>query len=113
MENRRKKHIIAKKRRESNRRFFFFILILISLSSIYFSYTFIGQRISLNNSNKELDSLILEREILNKEIEDLREQFDNKDTPEYIEKIARDKLGMIKPNEYIVKEYNEDKNKDN
>ena len=63
--------------------------------------------------NKELDSLILEREMLNKEIEDLQEQYENIDTPEYIEKVARERLGMIKPNEYIVKKQENNMTKDN
>ena len=46
-------------------------------------------------------ALEMEVEGLEKEIEDLENDLENSDSLEFVEKIARDELGMVKPREII------------
>ena len=58
---------------------------------------------------KELDSKYKNTE---KEIKKLSEDSKNLDNPELIEKYAREKLGMVKPNEVLIKDEKEKPKKD-
>ena len=40
------------------------------------------------------------------EIDSIKEDYENRNTDEYKEKIAREKLGMIKKDEYVYKDEN-------
>ncbi|QQK07939.1 FtsB family cell division protein [Miniphocaeibacter halophilus] len=92
-----------RKRKQSNRRFVSFIVVLAIISSLYFTFTFIRQIGDYNRINKELDTLVSEKESLKDEIKELENTYKEVDTPEFVEKMAREKLGMVKSDEYIVK----------
>lgn len=99
-EDRRK----TRKKQKNNRKFLNFIIVLVILSSVYFTTTFVKQSIESRRINAQLDSLLKKEEDLNKEIKDLKETYDNADSMDFVERIAREKLGMIKSKEYIIKE---------
>lgn len=101
-----------KKRKESNKRFFGFIIILIIISSLYFTSTFIKQIGDYNRLNNELNDLVSEKDSLENEISELKNTYKEVDTPEFVEKMAREKLGMVKSDEYIVKYKTEKSNKE-
>lgn len=99
-EDRRK----TRKKQKNNRKFFNFVIVLVILSSVYFTTTFIKQGIESRRINAQLDSLLKKEDDLNKEIKDLKKTYDNSDSLDFVERIAREKLGMIKSKEYIIKE---------
>lgn len=62
--------------------------------------------INQNKLMKELEGkkMVLQEEIhiLEEEVDDLSQELENSDSLEFIEKVARDELGMVKPREIIV-----------
>lgn len=60
----------------------------------------------LNDYNKQINQLSNEIELEKKNNAKLIEQIEYKNSNEYIEKIAREKLGMIKNNEIIFIDVN-------
>ena len=56
--------------------------------------------------NEKIQQLNEEIDAANKKNEDLKYQTEYKNSNEYIEKIARDKLGMVKNNEIIFYDNN-------
>ena len=62
--------------------------------------------INQNKMMKELEGkkMVLQNEIhtLEDEIDNLSEELENSDSLEFVEKVAREELGMVKPREIIV-----------
>jgi len=75
-----------------------FVLLLIFL---YFSYTAIKQQKLLYVKNTELDKIESKIEAEKKLNEELKNEKEMIQSDEYIEKIAREKLGMVKKNERV------------
>lgn len=79
-------------------------LIPIVLLGVFLTYligSFISQRATmrdLERVKKEKESQLLQ---VNKEIKDLEDELDQVNTPEFIEKIARDKLKMVGPKDIV------------
>lgn len=94
-----------KKTKAKFRLIHFIILFLI----VYVAIVFNHQRKLLNNldSKKEINEAKIEE--LEKEIEDLNEEIENSETLEFVEKVARDELGMVKPREIIYIDVNKPK----
>lgn len=102
MDNKQAKRRVEKNRRKkrTNRRLN--ILFLVStIITIFLMFTFIGQRIKIANLNKESKLLKVEQENLEKQIDDLVKEIKEVNSLEYIEKKARQELGMIKKDENI------------
>jgi cell division protein FtsL len=73
---------------------------------IYFVYVLIGQQKVLYAKNVEMNNVqakVAEEMSLN---EDLKNQKEMLATDEYVEKVAREKLGMVKPGEKIFIDIN-------
>ncbi|HOJ09820.1 MAG TPA: septum formation initiator family protein [Clostridiales bacterium] len=83
----------------------FGILVLIALI-IYFSFIIIDQQKMLKI--KETALMEIENKIKKEELvrNDLEKQKDMLNSREYIEKVAREKLGMVKPGEKIFIDIN-------
>nr|WP_202710121.1 septum formation initiator family protein [Sporosalibacterium faouarense] len=98
------KRPVRKKRKKIRIRYIFFLIIF-----IYGISSFFNQQGMLN----ELDNkkAIKEKEVrkLTQEIEELEDKIKYSNTPEYVEKIARDELGMVKPWEVIFIDKNKNK----
>lgn len=78
-----------------------FLKVGILLFTVYAVYSLISLQLQVSAKRSELDGLnqaIEEQKLANAEIEDI---INNKDDPEYIAKIARDKLGYITPGERV------------
>ncbi|NLK44382.1 MAG: septum formation initiator family protein [Tissierellia bacterium] len=73
--------------------FFFFIL--------YIGLILLNQRKLMNELNSKKEKISLEIESLKSDIDELNEEIENSDSLQFIEKIARDELGMVKPREVI------------
>ncbi len=76
-------------------------LIFIALIAIYVIYVFINQQKTLNSYRLTQDYYATEIDKQTKYKEELTEIKNNINSPEYIEKIAREKLDMYLPNERV------------
>ncbi len=86
--------------RKFNNNKWFSKLILLGVVG-YVGYTLIAQQITFNKYDKEYayyENKKVEEEYRN---QDLLNEKDNINSDDYIEKIARDKLGLVMPNETI------------
>lgn len=75
--------------------------ILICIAAAYVMSIFVSQQKMLNSYNAEIknfDAQIAEAKETN---ESLTEMKENVNSPEYIEQVAREKLGMYLPNERV------------
>lgn len=86
-----------KKSLKFNNLYFFVMFFMILSFSAYLVYKYD----SLVTYNQKVETLNKQLEEANKINEDLKSQTEYKNSNEYIEKIARDKLGMVKSNEII------------
>ncbi len=73
---------------------------------IYFSCTIISQQSLINKKNKEINALQEEISQANEDADKLKSEIDNLQDPEYIEKIARERLGLVRPNERVFVDSN-------
>lgn len=75
--------------------------ILVLVFIIYFVYTVIAQQKTLNTYVQEKDKCNEDIEVAQEEQQELQEMKENINSDEYIEQIAREKLGMYYPNERV------------
>ena len=75
--------------------------ILVLIFIIYFVYTIIAQQKTLNTYAQEKDKCNEDIEVAQEKQEELQEMKENINSDEYIEQIAREKLGMYYPNERV------------
>lgn len=81
-------------------------LIVTAIIAGYFIYTIAGQESLLNkkqNEKKRIEASIEEQKQLN---EDLKKQKEEVNSDQYIERVAREKLGMVKPGEKVFSDVN-------
>lgn len=95
-----------KNRRKNNRRYFLCIIIVLTIA--FFVFRKINRAIkdeitALNNQIKEKNSEI---ENIKLDIASLKSDYKIRNTDEFKEKIARERLGMVKKDEYIYKDGN-------
>ena len=69
--------------------------------TVYFICAVIGQQAVLNRKNDEIASLGESIEAANRETERLNKELEDVNDPEYMERMAREKLGMVTPNERV------------
>jgi cell division protein FtsL len=78
-----------------------FRTIIILFAAIYVGWTIISQQIDIHNNNKllaEYDQKIAAELQRRQQLEKEKELIN---TPEYIERIAREEIGMVKPDETV------------
>lgn len=75
--------------------------LFITMFIIYAIYTFVNQNVKLNSYKTEKSYYESQIASLNDKKASLEETKTNMNTPEYIEKIAREKLDMYMPNERV------------
>ncbi|QZY54730.1 FtsB family cell division protein [Crassaminicella profunda] len=95
-----------KNKTKKKNRFFYMVLLMIGL---YVSWIVIKQQIELKelrNQEQTLNKKILE---LKKEEARLEEEKNLGNDPQFIEKVARERLKMVKPNEIIYIDINKAK----
>lgn len=88
-----------KSKRRKTRKAIFIIAVFTFLT--YFSYNFLYTKKTISSMEYELNELKGEIEELSNENKELSNFKDEVDNIEYVEKIAREKLGMIKKGEKI------------
>lgn len=87
--------------RKSNRRFLIFLSTISLMFSIYFVFTFVEQSFRMTGINAEINTRKAEIESINNEIKSLEGELEQVNEIEFIEKIAREKLKMVKPRDII------------
>ena len=85
-----------KKRKGLRLKHVVFLIIIIYVLSIFLNQSkmmknLVGKKMLLENEIKELE----------KDIEDLNKDIENSDSLEFVEKVAREELGMVKPREIL------------
>ncbi|MCR4432207.1 MAG: septum formation initiator family protein [Tepidanaerobacteraceae bacterium] len=88
---------------DSKKRFRVRHLILIFFM-IYVIYTLVVQQIKMMDLARQEAELRQQIEAAVQQREQLKKQIQLLHTDSYIEMVARDKLGLVKPDEYIYKE---------
>lgn len=103
-----KKNSYLKQRRNKNQRFLLTILSILALSAGSFILYNKAIEKEYAKVNKDIESLNKKKEDLQITIKSLKEDYDNRNTDEFKEKIARDRLDMVKKSEVV---YEDDNNK--
>ena len=82
------------------------IYIFLILTVLSMGYGVIDQALKVREYNEEMRSLRAQINKVDEDIKELQENKKNIDKDEYIEKIAREKLNMVKPEEIIYIDIN-------
>ncbi|MFT8347714.1 FtsB family cell division protein [Clostridium saccharoperbutylacetonicum] len=79
---------------------------------VFFAVSYIRQSITISRIQKEIDSKQLQLDEINQKNQRLQDEAEkiNSDSPDYLEKLARERLGMIKPGEKVVNSETTNKN---
>lgn len=77
------------------------VMIVLFAFSIYFVYTFIEQQVQINKYDSEIEMYTADIENKRELINYYNNQKGNTKSDEYIENVARESLGYVKPYEKI------------
>ncbi|MDD2573089.1 MAG: septum formation initiator family protein [Bacillota bacterium] len=80
--------------------------IVIILLAVYLVYTLSAQYIAISKSRTEEARIQAQIEQMKKENEKLKDEIERMQSDEYIEKIARERLGLIKSGEIMFVDVN-------
>ena len=78
--------------------------IIIAICIVFFAFSYIRQSITMNRIEKEIDNKQLQLDEVKQKNDRLEDEVEkiNSDSSDYLEKLARERLGMIKPGEKVV-----------
>jgi cell division protein FtsL len=78
--------------------------IIIAGFIVFFAFSYVRQFITMNRIQKEIDNKQLQLDEVKQKNDRLQEEVEkiNSGSAEYLEKLARERLGMIKPGEKVV-----------
>ena len=78
--------------------------IIITAFILFFAFSYIRQSITMNRIQKEIDNKQFQLDEVKQKNERLQDEVEkiNSDSADYLEKLARERLGMIKPGEKVV-----------
>ncbi|MCI5893569.1 MAG: septum formation initiator family protein [Clostridiales bacterium] len=76
---------------------------------VYFICVTVGQQHTINAKQKEIDEINSQIVSANRETESLKSELESVNEPEYLERMAREKLGLVKPNERVYIDANSSK----
>lgn len=77
------------------------VMIVLFVFSIYFVYTFIEQQVQINKYDSEIEMYTADIENKRELVNYYNNQKGNTKSDEYIENVARESLGYVKPYEKI------------
>lgn len=85
-----------KKRKAKNRRFLLSVLLILILSTV--AYIFFNKMMNaeINTLNSEISSTKKKLDAVNEEITSLESDYEIRNTDQFKEKIAQERLGMVK-----------------
>lgn len=78
-----------------------YVRVMLIVCLVYFSVTFVKQQFKINEYTVKINSIKQDIADANQEIESLNETKEKASDSEYIEQIAREELGLVKPYEKI------------
>lgn len=87
------------------------ITLIVIAFAVYFVYTIISQQVTINQKSKEIETLQSKVDAAAEESKRLEQEIESLNDPEYLERIAREKLGLVRPNERVFIDSN--KSEDN
>ena len=73
---------------------------------LYFSYVMIWQQVTISKKNREIGALEAQIQAATTQTEELEAELENLNDPAYLEKVAREKLGLVRPNERVFVDAN-------
>lgn len=73
----------------------------------YFIYVMIWQQVMISRKNKEINALEEQIAAAEQQSEKLEQEIENLNDPEYLERLAREKLGLVRPNERVFMDANQ------
>ncbi|RKD20925.1 cell division protein FtsL [Caminicella sporogenes DSM 14501] len=76
-------------------------IIICLILFIYLSITMIKQEIKIRELKNEEKQALKQVNELKMKIKDMKKNIEKSDSKEFVEKVAREKLKMVKPNEII------------
>ncbi|MDO5715204.1 MAG: septum formation initiator family protein [Tissierellia bacterium] len=95
---------------KTKKRSFPILLSIIILISVIYGAVTISRSISVRNQKMDIIAENKERiKTLEKDIKELNAEIENSDSTAFIEKVAREDLGMVKPREVIYIDKNKEK----
>jgi cell division protein FtsL len=80
--------------------------IVMILLAVYLAYSLTAQYITIRNARAQEARIQAQIEEIKKENEKLKDEIERMQSDEYIERIARERLGLIKPGEYMFVDVN-------
>lgn len=78
-----------------------YVRVFLVVCLVYFSVTFVKQQLQINEYNVKINGIKQDIADANYEIESLNDTKEKANDYEYIEKVAREELGLVKPYEKI------------
>lgn len=95
-----------KNRRKYNRRYLISIIIVLSIA--FFGFRSMNRAIQdeIADLNKQIKEKNSEIENVKVDIASLKSDYEMRNTDDFKEKIARERLGMVKKDEYVYKDGN-------
>lgn len=75
--------------------------------TVYCAYVLIWQQVTISEKNSEIASLEAQIDTAKQETEKLQTELENTNDPAYIEQMAREKLGLVRPNERVFVDANQ------
>lgn len=97
-------------KKKRKKRKFKLIHMVILFIFLYVGLIFWNQRNLMKNLEARRQEVLGEVQTLEKEIEELNKEIENSGTLQFVEKVARDDLGMVKPREIIYIDKGKKKN---
>ncbi len=95
---------MAKSKVKKQRKFSFVLLVVIVASVIYFAVSLVSSAKEIQSKQAEIDELETQCEQQIAENDELQAIIDSGDKDEYIEQVAREKYGYIKPGERVYQD---------
>lgn len=100
---------MARKKRKTGMKL---VMVVMALLVVYFSYTVFGQFKKISALESELATKEETLNQIQEENENLEKEIEDSDSLSFIERIARDEYGLVKPKEVIFIDRDKDKNSD-
>ena len=83
-----------------------YVRVILIITLIYFSVTFISQQLTINDYEVKVSSVKEDINDTKAKIEELKEVKTKVNDADYIEQVAREELGLVKPYEKIFVDVN-------
>ena len=83
------------------------MVIAVTGFAIYFVYVLIWQQFTIGKKNSEIDALQTQIETAKQETDKLQSELEKVNDPEYLERMARERLGLVEANERVFVDANQ------